>query len=304
MCLLGGIAAILATGAVRATAARRACGTVTLNEGTWIGSTANVYVVKNVLESRLGCTVKVANVAELPVFKALQQGTVDAVLEDWQHVAEYRRYEQQLKVAEDAGPNGITGHSGWFVPNYVVEAHPELATWKGLQRDWSLFRTKASGAKGELLVPDPHYVTNDQALIDNLHLNLKVVYAGDEARQIAQIKAAYAKKQPILFYWYTPQWLNADLSLSEVMLPARTPGCDTHLEQVDCAYPSYGLREVISTRFANSGSPAVAVIRRFSWTAQDQDAVAKLIAESKMKPDAAARKWIAANPSDVQAWLG
>jgi glycine betaine/proline transport system substrate-binding protein len=187
----------------------------------------------------------------------------------------------------------------------MVQAHPELATWKGLQRDWALFRTKASGSKaGELLVPDPKYVTNDQALIDNLHLHLKVVYAGDEATQIAQVKAAYAKKQPILFYWYTPQWLNAEMALSEVLLPARTPGCDTQLERVDCAYPTYSLRKVISTRFARSGSPAVGVIQRFSWTAQDQDSVAVDIADRKLKPDAAAKKWIAANPSVVQSWLG
>jgi glycine betaine/proline transport system substrate-binding protein len=305
MFLLWGVVAIVGTGASRASAARRSCGTVTINEGSWTGSIANVYVVKNVLETRLGCTVKLAGDSELAVFQSLAAGKVDAVLEDWQHVAQYRRYEQQLKVAEDAGSNGIDGHSGWFVPNYVVAAHPELATWKGLQRDWALFRTKASGSKaGELLVPDPNYVTNDQALIDNLHLQLKVVYAGDETKQIAQVKAAYAKKQPILFYWYTPQWLNAELELSEVLLPPRTPGCDTHLERVNCAYPSYSLRKVISTRFARSGSPAVAVIRRFRWTAQDQDSVAVDMVNDKLKPDAAAKKWIAANPSVVQSWLG
>jgi glycine betaine/proline transport system substrate-binding protein len=257
-----------------------------------------------VLESKLGCKVNITNIAEIPVYQALATGKVDAVLEDWQHVAQYRRYEQQLKTVQDAGPNGVTGHSGWFVPDYMVAAHPELATWKGLQRDWALFRTKASGSQGELLVPDPDYVTNDQALIDNLHLHLKVVYAGSEAKQIALIKAAYAKKQPLLFYWYTPQWLNAELSLSEVMLPPRTPGCDTHLEQVDCAYPSYVLRKLVSTRFAQSGSPAVGVIRRFSWTAQDQDTVAVYISDQKLKPDAAAKKWIGDNPSVVKTWLG
>ena len=68
----------------------------------------------------------------------------------------------------------------------------------------------------------------------------------------------------------------------------RTPGCDTHLEQVDCAYPSYVLRKVISTRFANSGSPAVGVIRRFSWTAQDQDTVGE--ADHRAEAEAGRRR--------------
>jgi glycine betaine/proline transport system substrate-binding protein len=229
---------------------------------------------------------------------------VDAVLEDWQHVAQYTQYEQRLKTVEDAGSNGLTGHSGWYVPTYVVQQHPELKTWAGLLKDWALFRTPKSAGKGALLGGAPSYITADLPLIRNLQLNLKIVYTGSEAAQITQVKQAYAQKKPILFYWYTPQWLNAELRLTEVMLPARTPGCDVPVESARCAYPSYDLRKVISTRFAQSGSPAVRVIRRFSWTAQDQDSVALMIAGKGMKPDDAARKWIKANGAKVKAWLG
>jgi glycine betaine/proline transport system substrate-binding protein len=278
------------------------CGTVTLNENSWVGSTANVYVVKNVLESKLKCDVKITQIAEIPVYQALSTGKVDAVLEDWQHVDQYKQYEQKLKTAQDAGSNGVTGHIGWYVPSYVVQQHPELKTWKGLQKDWALFKTAESGGKGELLDGDPSYVTNDASLIDTLKLNLKVVYAGGEASQITQVKQAYAQKKPILFYWYTPQWLNAALKLTEVKLPPRTNGCDTNLKKVSCAYPSYDLRKVISTKFAKSGSPAVNVIKKFKWTAQDQNTVAVMIAGKKMKPDDAAKKWISANAAKVKAW--
>src|SRR4051812_623947 len=59
------------------------CGTVTINENSWIGSTANVYVAKKVLEDKLGCTVNVTKIAEIPVYQAMADGKVDAVLEDW-----------------------------------------------------------------------------------------------------------------------------------------------------------------------------------------------------------------------------
>jgi glycine betaine/proline transport system substrate-binding protein len=300
-------AAAVATALVGAStsvaSSKASCGTVTLNEASWVGSTANVYVVKNLLESKLHCKVNITQIAEIPVYQALKAGKVDAVLEDWQHVAQYKQYETQLKVAQDAGSNGVTGHIGWYVPSYVVQAHPEMKTWKGLLKDWALFKTAESGGQGELLDGDPSYVTNDESLISTLKLNLKVVYAGGEASQITQVKQAYAQKKPILFYWYTPQWLNAQLKLTEVMLPARTPNCDTNLKKVSCAYPSYDLRKVISTKFAKSGSPAVNLIKKFSWTAQDQNAVAVMIASQKMQPDAAAKKWIAANSAKVNSWL-
>ena len=296
-------AATALVGASTSAASNKAsCGTVTLNENSWVGSTANVYVVKNVLEQKYKCNVQIKQIAEIPVYQALAAGQVDAVLEDWQHVDQYKQYEQKLKVAQDAGSNGVTGHIGWYVPSYVVQQHPEMKTWKGLLKDWALFKTAESGGKGELLDGDPSYVTADEPLISNLKLNLKVVYAGGEASQITSVKQAYAQKKPILFYWYTPQWLNAELKLTEVMLPPRTTGCDAVVAKTNCAYPSYDLRKIISTKFAKSGSPAVNVIKKFSWTAQDQNNVAVMIAGKKMKPDDAAKKWIAANPTKVKAW--
>jgi len=47
---------------------------VTLNEQAWAGSTANTYVAKAVLES-MGCKVKITQIAEIPVYQALADGT-------------------------------------------------------------------------------------------------------------------------------------------------------------------------------------------------------------------------------------
>jgi len=153
-----------------------------------------------------------------------------------------------------------------------------------------------------LLDGDPSYVTNDESLIKNLGLDLKVVYAGGEASQITQVRQAYKAKKPILFYWYTPQWLNAELKLTEVKLPAWKKGCDADTKTVKCAYPNYDLRKLMSSDFASSGSPAVAVFKKFKWTNDDQNSVAVMIAGKHMKPDDAAKKWISANQAKVKAW--
>ena len=76
-----------AAGTTAATgAAQEDCGTVTINENAWAGSTANVYIAKYVLENELGCQVEITKITEIPVFQAMADGKVDAVLEDWQHV--------------------------------------------------------------------------------------------------------------------------------------------------------------------------------------------------------------------------
>ena len=63
-------------------AAGKDCGKVVLNEQAWAGSTANTYIAKAVLEDKLGCEVEITKIAEIPVFQAMADGKVDAVLED------------------------------------------------------------------------------------------------------------------------------------------------------------------------------------------------------------------------------
>ena len=67
----------------------------------------------------------------------------------------------------------------------------------------------------------------------------------------------------MLFYWYDPQYLNAQYDLVQVKLPTRFKGCqDDEKKGGDpkkyaCAYPSYRLDKLIASKFAKSGSPAV-----------------------------------------------
>ena len=279
------------------------CGDLTINEQSWVGSTANVYVAKNLLENELGCTVSITKIAEIPVFEALADGKVDVILEDWQHVKLYKKYVDDLGKVKQAGSLGVTGHIGWYVPKYLVDENPELASWQGVAENSELFQTPESGDQGQFLSGDPGYVTNDQALIETLGLNFKVIYAGGEASEIAAIQQTYAQEEPLLFYWYEPQWLNAALDFVEVKLPKRTPGCDADPDNVDCAYPDYDLRKLYSSEFAESGSPAVEFVENFKWSNADQELVSQLIAEEKMTPEDAAAQWISDNKDKADAWL-
>jgi len=279
------------------------CGELTINEQSWVGSTANVYVAKNLLENELGCTVSITKIAEIPVFEAMADGKVDVILEDWQHTNLYKKYAEEQKTVKQAGSLGVVGHIGWYVPKYLVDENPELATWQGVAENSELFQTAESGDKGQFLSGDPSYVTNDESLISTLDLNFKVIYAGGEASEIAAIQQAYAQEEPLLFYWYEPQWLNAALDFVEVKLPKRTEGCDADPDKVSCAYPDYDLRKLVSTEFAESGSPAVQFVENFKWSNADQELVSELIAEEKMTPEDAAAQWLSDNKDKADVWL-
>jgi glycine betaine/proline transport system substrate-binding protein len=157
---------------------------------------------------------------------------------------------------------------------------------------------------------DPSYVQKDQQLIQALGLDFKFVSVGAEPAQVARWTQLVKQHKPVIFYWYTPQYLNVQYHLVEVKLPARFKGCKDDaksggdVSQYKCAYDTYPLEKVFSTKFAKSGSPAYPVLKRFSWTNDDQNLVAKWIAGDHVNPDKAAQKWIAANKATVKKWLG
>jgi glycine betaine/proline transport system substrate-binding protein len=170
--------------------AKKDCGKVTLNEQAWAGSTANTYIAKAVLEDELGCQVEITKIAEIPVFQAMADGEVDAVLEDWQHTDEYKKYIDQAGTVVQGGPLGVEGHIGWFIPKYLMDEHPEFADWEGLKGEESLFKTAESGDQGMFLGGDPSYVQKDKELIKALGLNLKHVTAGRALEPAVQAEEA------------------------------------------------------------------------------------------------------------------
>jgi glycine betaine/proline transport system substrate-binding protein len=285
------------------------CGKVTLNEQAWAGSTANTYIAKAVLEDKLGCQVEITKIAEIPVFQAMADGKVDAVLEDWQHTDEYKKYIDQAGTVAQGGPLGVEGHIGWFIPKYLMDEHPEFSSWEGLKGEEDLFKTPESGDQGMFLGGDPSYVQKDKELIEALGLNLKFVTAGAEPAQVARWSQLYKQQKPVLFYWYTPQYLNQEYDLAEVKLPERFKGCKDDAkaggdpEQYKCAYDVTIINKLFSKKFADSGSPAYDVLKKMKLTNEDQELVAKAIAGDKQDPDEAAADWVKDNQDKVDEWL-
>jgi glycine betaine/proline transport system substrate-binding protein len=285
-------------------AAGKDCGSFALAVNPWVGYEANAAVIGYVAKTELGCTVTKKNLKEEISWQGFGTGEVDAIVENWGHEDLKKKYVEQQKVAVEAGPTGNQGVIGWYLPPWLAAKHPDLTDWRNLNKYADLFKTSESGGKGQLLDGDPSFVTNDEALVKNLKLDYKVVYAGSETALIQAFRQAEAQRKPVIGYFYEPQWLFNELKLVKVKLPAYTEGCDAVPEKVACDYPAYQLDKIVSRRFADSGSPAYELVKRFTWTNDDQNQVARYIAADKMSPEAAAEKWVKANRAKVDAWLG
>lgn len=289
--------------AASGTGSAAACGTVNMAVNPWVGYEADAAVAAYVLENELGCTVVKKNLDEQVSWQGFGTGEVDVIMENWGHEDLKQKYVEEQKTAVVVGPTGRIGKIGWFVVPWMAQANPDITNWENLNKYADQFVTSESDGKGQFLGGDPGFVTIDAALIKNLKLDYKVVYTGSEAALITSFRKAEAEKKPAIGYFYSPQWFLSEVPLVNVALPPYTAGCDADPEKVACDYPEYNLDKIASAKFASSGSPGYEFIKKFQWTNDDQNTVAKSIAVDGLTPEEAAKKWVEANPDTVKAWL-
>lgn len=279
------------------------CGKFDIAINPWVGYEASAHVVGYVASSQLGCDVEYKSVKEEVAWQGMGNDEIDVVIENWGHEDLKAKYVEGTKTAQVAGSTGNIGVIGWYVPPWLAEQYPDITDWNNLNKHADMFKTSESGGKGQFLAGDPSFVTNDEALVKNLDLNFQVVYAGSEAALIQAFRQAEKNKEPMLGYFYDPQWFQAEVPLVKVDLPPFEEGCDADPEKIACDYPEYDLDKIVATDFAESGSPAYNLVEKFNWTNDDQNLVAKYIAADGMDAEEAAKKWVDENQDKVDVWL-
>ena len=310
----GGAETTAASGGSDTTAASAGGGEelVRLAVNPWTGSAVNANVAKAVIEQEGLGTVEIVDIDENAMWPAIAKGDeLDGVLEIWPsgHAADYETYITGNKGIVDGGLLGPDAKIGWYVPSFVVEEHPELATWEGFKNPElaGLFQTAESGDQGQFLMGDPSYVSYDEQIIANLELPLKFVVAGSEAALITAIQNAEADQKPLLLQFWQPHWLQSQVDLTEVELPEFTDECAASAEANDgkyaCDYPVDKLYKAFSDKLEAKAPNAFAVLSNLQLTTEQQNEIAALIDGEGMSGAEAAQQWVDANEDVWKAWL-
>jgi glycine betaine/proline transport system substrate-binding protein len=282
------------------------CGELNMAINPWVGYEASAYVVGTVAQEQLGCTVNYKELKEDVSWQGFGTGEVDVVIEDWGHPDLEKKFFEGSGdgSAMDLGPNGNVGIIGWYVPGWLAEENPDILDWQNLNKYASEFATSESGGQGQFLGSDPSYVQFDEAIIENLGLDFKVVFSGGEAATISAFENAQENQEWLIGYFWEPQYIHAEIPLEKVALPPYEDGCQDDPAKVDCDYPETPLKKIASTSWVEEGGPGVELVQNFEWTNDDQNQVAAYITADKMSPEDAAAKWIEENQDKVDAWIG
>ncbi len=284
---------------------------ITLIVNPWSASRLNVEVAKNIIESELGNPVEITEVNENDaMFTGMADGTLDAVLEIWPSgvtSAETAYFDDGSVV--DIGELGAVGKIGWFVPSYVIDQNPALATWEGYQ-DASVaaaFATAETGDLGRFLGTDPSYSQYDEQIIANLGLPFQVQFSGSEPATVAELDARVAAEEPIIMYWWTPTAAVAKYDLVNVALPPYSDECGASAAAgdggVDCDYPEDVLFKAASAMLEEKDPAVFEFLQNFTITTEDQLEMLPPMEIDGKDPAEVAADWVAAHEDTWRAWL-
>ena len=285
--------------------------TITLIVNPWTASRLNAEVAKIIIEQELGYPVELADVNENDaMFTGMADGTLDAVLEIWPSgvVQAEQAYFDDGSVV-NIGELGTVGKIGWFVPDYVIDENPALATWEGYQdpEAAALFATAETGDRGRFLGTDPSYAQYDEQIISNLGLPLDVIFSGSEPATVAEVDSRVAAGEPVLLYWWTPTAAVAKYNLVNVALPAYNEDCGASAAAgdggVDCDYPEDVLFKAASAMLKDKAPDVYAFLEAFQQTTEDQLSMLPAVEIDGDDPSEVAARWVEDNESVWRAWL-
>lgn len=181
------------------------CGKVSITEMNWASSQIITEVSKFLMEQGYGCTVeKVPSATTTAVASLAENGEPDIVTELWLNSTGdvYAKLEAEGKVTRLADVFSPGGVEGWWVPAYMVEAHPELVTIEGVMANPDLVGGRFNNC------PDGWgcRIVNDN-LVKALGMEaagFEIFDHGSGETLATSIAAAYENKEPWFGYYWGP----------------------------------------------------------------------------------------------------
>lgn len=222
-----------------------ACGTqpITIARMIWPSAELMAAIHQRILTSRFGCHVTLVPGDMAATVSAMATTGQPAVApEIWANrVADvWNQAVKSQKVRPTGSTYQTTSFEGWYIPDYLAEAHPELKDVAAIKAhpDWF---AAAPGQKPQFLTCPVDWacsVINANLLrADGLTPLFDVVTPKNRFEMDSLIAEAVSRKQPLLFYYWQPDAVLNQFRFDPVGLGPYNADAYACLGRRDCAEP-------------------------------------------------------------------
>ena len=202
-------------------------------------------IFAQIVEEGYGHPVEEVTMSTPFLQQALPDGDADVATEMW--CINHQDYCDAAFAdgsIEQVGTVFSESEQGWYVPRYVIEGDedrgiepmaPDLEHVDDLPEHADLFEDPERPGESRLISGitgwDSTNLSNAKVYAYGLDEHFNSQDVGSAAAFDAEIVSAYENGEPILFYYWAPSWIMAELDLVLLDEPEWTPECDEALAE-------------------------------------------------------------------------
>ncbi len=304
-----GVTSAIAGVVMMSNAAKAECGEVTITEMNWASSAVITAVAKFLMEQGYGCTVVTVPSSTVPsVASVAETGKPDIVTELWLNSATlYTELEAEGKIVTAANVLSDGGEEGWWVPQYLVDKYPQLATIDGVLANPEL----VGGRFHNCPVGWGCRIANDHLKIayDLEGNGFEVFDHGSGETLATSIAAAYADEAPWFGYYWAPTSVLGKYPMVKVdMGPYIKEIHDCNQSDVcenpqRSSFPSAQVLTGLTTDFAAREPEIAALMGNLTFSNAMMGSILAWQEDNNASPEEAAVYFLTNNKDIWSAWL-
>lgn len=279
-------------------------------QNNWTSQLVLSHVVGNVL-TEMGYEVEYTPSDSQLQFTAIANGDMHFQVEAWEGSMK-SAFEKALEEGMvDAGSHSAETREEWWIPNYVLETCPDATNWEGLNACADQFATAETSPKGRFVGPPADWGKNYSERVTALQMDFEAINVGQAATLWAELQSAYDRKEPIVLFNWTPNFIESKFEGTFVDFPEPVAECESDASwgpnpdaTGDCGAPRSGwLKKAAWSGLADKYPAAWSVMQKIDFTNAQIAAAALLVDVDGLSPEEAAEQWAADNADVIAGWL-
>jgi len=295
------------------------CGKVTIADMNWSSASLIANIDQFILEKGYGCDAELVPGDTMPTGTSMiEKGEPDIAPEMWSNsmrvALDKGVAEKRLRYAGNSLLDG--GEEGFWVPQYMVDKDPSLATIEGVIKNVSLFKHPEDPDKSAFYGCPAGW--NCQISSGNLYRALglsdkgfELIDPGSGAGLSGSIAKAYTRQEPWFGYYWAPTSVLGKYKMVKIDFGS---GIDKD-EFVSCTskedclepkvtmYPPSAVQTVTTERFATKAPAAYDYLTKRSFKNAEMNKLLAWMEDNQADGDVAMEYFLTQHPDRWKPWV-
>ncbi len=266
------IAAASATAFAGAAQAQADCSDVSITEMDWASAAIVTNVAKFLMEQGYGCSLTLVPSSTTPAMASVAEtGKPDIVTEVWANGNPgYDKLTAEGRIVTLADVLSDGGVQGWYLPTYLVEEHPELATLQGILDNPDLVGNRMHSCPDGWICQD---TTGSVARAAGLEeAGIELFEHGSGETLATSMASAVENREPWLGYYWEPTSIIGKYDMTQIDLGPFDDeiwqcNSDKDCEEVGVtSYPVVPVVTVVTTTFQEEQPELAELLSKVRFT--------------------------------------